>query len=101
MNRKIYQVKDLPVFVIGYGEPCAGFIETSDGDYRVEDLIEVDSEVISTTYDSAHATELPVHWHRMKWLDDNNKRQFIKEILFEQSPAFVMADGSLSERVTG
>lgn len=55
----------------------------------------------SITYDSEHARELPVAWPRMQFIDDNNKRQFIKSIDYENDfDAYLMADGSRSMEVT-
>ena len=74
-------------------------IETTGGFYSKDELEQI-YNAISITYDSKHATELPLAWPRMQFLDDNNKRQFIKGIRFEQEPAYIMADGTLSNEVT-
>lgn len=74
-------------------------IETTGGFYNKNELEQIHN-AISITYDSKHATELPLAWPRMQFLDDNNKRQFIKSIRFEQEPAYLMQDGTLSNEVT-
>lgn len=57
--------------------------------------------VDSVTYDSEHADCMPVGFPDMLWLDDNNVRQHIKEILWDnEGDVFLMADGTLSGTVT-
>ena len=93
-----YKVKGEERFVIQIAIYQNG-IETTGGFYSKDEL-EPAHNAISITYDSKHATELPLAWPRMQFLDDNNKRQFIKSIRFEQEPAYIMADGTLSNEVT-
>lgn len=94
-----YKVKGEEKFVVHIATYQNG-IETTGGFYPKEEL-ETAYNAISITYDSKHATELPLAWPRMQFLDDNNKRQFIKEIRFETNgPAYVMQDGTLSNEVT-
>ena len=57
--------------------------------------------VDSVTYDSEHADCMPVGFPEMLWLDDNNVRQHIKEILWDTEGAvYLMEDGTVSETVT-
>lgn len=96
---KIYKVKSEERYVIHISEYQNG-IETTGGFYSKDEL-EVAYNAISITYDSKHATELPLNWPYMKFLDDNNNRQFIKNIRFEtDGPAYIMQDGTLSNEVT-
>lgn len=96
---KIYKVKGEERYVIHISEYQNG-IETTGGFYSKDEL-EVACNAISITYDSKHATELPLNWPYMKFLDDNNNRQFIKDIRFEtDGPAYIMQDGTLSNEVT-
>ena len=96
---KFYKVKGVERYVIHIAEYQNG-IETTGGFYS-KDEIEPAYNVMSITYDSKHATELPVAWPQMMFLDDNNKRQFIKDIKFETNgPAYIMQDGTLSNEVT-
>lgn len=76
-----------------------GFITTAG--YVDEDFpAEVDCK--SITYTSDHADCLPVEWADMLWLDDNDKRQRLKDILWDrpQGPVFRMEDGFISDSVT-
>lgn len=96
---KVYKVKGEERYVLHIAEYQNG-IETSGGFYPKDEL-ESAYNAISITYDSYHATELPLDWPRMQFLDDNNNRQFIKDIRFEaDGPAYIMQDGTLSNEVT-
>lgn len=96
---KTYKVKGQERYVIHIAEYQNG-IDTTGGFYSKDELEPV-YNVLSITYDSKHATELPLVWPRIQFLDDNNKRQFIKEIRFETNgPAYIMQDGTLSNEVT-
>lgn len=96
---KVYKVKGEERYVIHIAEYQNG-IETTGGFY-FKDELESAYNAISITYDSKHATELPLNWPHIKFLDDNNNRQFIKDIRFETNgPAYVMQDGTLSNEVT-
>lgn len=96
---KVYQVKDRNRFV-GFLATYDNGILTTGGLYKVEELEEMSGLVLGITYNAAACTELPVGWHRMRFLDDNNKRQFIKEILFNTDKPYLMEDGTLSQEVT-
>ena len=100
MSDITYKVKDQTRFVKHITEYQNGILTT--GGLYTEDQLEQATDAISITYNSEACTELPVGWPRMRFLDDNNKRQFIKEVRFDHkgSPAYVMADGSLSWEVT-
>lgn len=96
---KVYKVKGKERYVLHIAEYQNG-IETSGGFYSKDEL-EFAYNAISITYDSYHATELPLDWPRMQFLDDNSKRQLIKGIRFEtDGPAYIMQDGTLSYEVT-
>lgn len=95
---KSYKVKGEERYVIHIAEYQNG-IETTGGFYSKNEL-EPAYNAISITYDSKHATELPLNWPKIEFLDDNNKRQFIKDIRYEDEPAYVMQDGILSNEVT-
>ena len=74
----------------GY-ETTAGFVQ--------KPAVEINTW--SITYDSAHARDLPFNWPDMQFIDDNNNRQPIKSIDFENDfNAYTMADGSKSMEVT-
>lgn len=74
-------------------------ILTTGGLYKEQDLEPVQCG-IGVTYNSEACTELPVYWHNVLWLDDNNKRQHITEIRYGEIPAYKMEDGSVSWEVT-
>lgn len=95
---KVYKVKGQERYVIHIAEYQNG-VDTTGGFYSKDELEPV-LNAISITYDSKHATELPLAWPRMKFLDDNNNRQFIKAIRYEDEPAYIMQDGTLSNEVT-
>lgn len=96
---KVYKVKGEEKYVIHIATYQNG-IETTGGFYKQDELERVFVNVLSITYDSKHATELPLAWPRMKFLDDSNNRQFIKAIRYEDEPAYIMQDGTLSNEVT-
>ena len=82
--------KILNEFTNGY-ETTAGFVQ--------KPATEINTW--SITYDSAHARDLPIAWPRMQFIDDNNKRQFIKHIDYDNEfDAYTMEDGSKSMEVT-
>lgn len=97
----ILKVKNQIKFVVKYNEYADG-IETSAGLYSAEDLEDAQGYLVfGITYDSAHATELPVEWPDIEVLDDNDKRQKIKQIHWDrQSLRYEMNDGTFSETVT-
>lgn len=95
---KVYKIKGEERYVIHIAEYQNG-IETTCGFYSIDEL-EPAHNAISITYDSKHATELPLSWPYIMFLDDNNKRQFIKDIRFKDVPAYLMQDGTLSSEVT-
>lgn len=96
---KVYKVKDQNRFVSRLATYDNGIL-TTGGLYKEEELEEMPGPVIGITYNAAACTELPVGWHRMRFLDDSNKRQFIKEILFNTDRPYLMEDGALSQEVT-
>ncbi len=96
---KVYRVKGQDRFVSHLATYDNGIL-TTGGLYAVEELEEMSGPVIGITYNATACTELPVDWHRMRFLDDNNKRQFIKEILFNTDKPYLMEDGTLSQEVT-
>ena len=97
---KIYKVKDQSRFVKHLATYENGIL-TTGGLYQVEELEEMSGIVIGITYNAAACTELPVDWPRIRFLDDNNNRQFIKEIIFNTDKPYLMEDGTLSQEVTG
>lgn len=95
----IYQlVGDKPFFVKGLDQDGTSII-TSGGVFDKQDLIEVHGLVLGVLYISDMCTYLPVDWPYRLALSDNNKVQHIKDIRFEESPSYVMEDGSLSWEV--
>lgn len=96
---KVYKVKDQNRFVSHLATYDNGIL-TTGGLYKAEELEEMSGPVIGITYNAAACTELPVSWHKMQFLDDNNKRQYIKEILFNTDKPYLMEDGTLSQEVT-
>lgn len=96
---KVYKVKDQNRFVSFLATYNNGIL-TTGGLYKAEELEEVSGLVVGITYNAAACTELPVDWHKMRFLDDNNKRQFIKEIVFNTDKPYLMEDGTLSQEVT-
>lgn len=96
---KIYKVKDQSRFVKHLATYENGIL-TTGGLYKVEELEEMSGIVIGITYNAAACTELPVDWHNIRFLDDNDKRQFIKEVLFGSDKPYLMEDGTLSQEVT-
>lgn len=99
MIDKIYKVKDQNRFVKHLAAYENGIL-TTGGLYKAEELEEMSGIVIGITYNAAACTELPVDWHEMRFLDDNDKRQFIKEIIFNTDKPYLMEDGTLSQEVT-
>ena len=101
MNEQVYNVKGQVKFVIKLNEYSNG-IETTAGLYKPEDLeLIAEGYIAGITYDSDHATELPVDWPEFITLDDNNVRQKIKEIHWNRSgKKYEMEDGTFSEEVT-
>lgn len=97
----ILKVKDQIKFVVKYNEWADG-IETSAGLYQPEELEDAQGYLIfGITYDSAHATELPVEWPDIEVLDDNDRRQKIKQIHWDRNnKRYEMEDGTFSETVT-
>ena len=77
----------------GY-ETTAGFVRE----------LNINNNMISITYDSDHAEQLPFGWTDMLWLDDHNKRQHIKDIVWDNRkgslPLYLMEDDSYSWTVT-
>lgn len=100
MMDKVYKVKDKEIFV-RYLSTYDNGILTTGGLYKAEELEEMSGIVIGITYNAAACTELPVDWHSIRFLDDNDKRQFIKEIIFNTDKPYLMEDGTLSQEVTG
>lgn len=96
---KIYRVKDQSRFV-KYLATYKNGILTTGGLYKAGELEEMSGIVIGITYNAAACTELPVDWHSIRFLDDNDKRQFIKEVLFGSDKPYLMEDGTLSQEVT-
>lgn len=76
----------------GY-DTTAGFIDK-------ENLLKVNTT--SITYNSKHYTCLPVEWPDLLWLDDLNKVQKIKDIIFKQDckAPYIMENGYKSSTVT-
>lgn len=95
----IYQVISEPTRFVELIEYRDNKAVTTGGEYNREDIVEVDYLVLGITYCSAAATYLPFNWPYRMCLDDNNKEQHIKDIRFEESPSYVMEDGSLSWEV--
>ena len=96
---KVYNVKGQIRFV-QYLATYNNGILTTGGLYKADELEELPGNVISITYNAAACTELPVNWPSIRFLDDNDKRQFIKEILFGSDKPYLMEDGTLSQEVT-
>ena len=96
---KVYKVKDQVKYVKHLATYDNGIL-TTGGLYKAEELEEMSGVVISITYNDAACTELPVNWHDIQFLDDNNKRQYIKEIIFNTDKPYLMEDGTLSQEVT-
>ena len=110
MMDKVYKVKDKEIYVRHLSTYDNGIL-TTGGLYKAEELedkvrsVNVEGTmsgiVIGITYNAAACTELPVDWHSIRFLDDNDKRQFIKEIIFNTDKPYLMEDGTLSQEVTG
>lgn len=96
---KVYKVKGSVRFVKHLATYDNGIL-TTGGLYKTEELEEITDHVIGITYNAAACTELPVNWHSIRFLDDNDKRQLIKEILFNTDKPYLMEDGTLSQEVT-
>ena len=96
---KVYKVKNQNRFV-KYLATYENGILTTGGLYKAEELEEMSGIVIGITYNAAACTELPVDWYNIRFLDDNNNRQLIKEILFNTDKPYLMEDGTLSQEVT-
>ena len=96
---KVYKVKDKSRFVKHLATYENGIL-TTGGFYKVDELEEMSGIVIGITYNAAACTELPADWPIIRFLDDNDKRQFIKEILFNTDKPYLMEDGTLSQEVT-
>lgn len=96
---KVYKVKDQVKYVKHLATYDNGIL-TTGGLYKAEELEDMSGVVIGITYNAAACTELPVNWHDMQFLDDNNKRQYIKEIIFNTDKPYLMEDGTLSQEVT-
>ena len=96
---KVYKVKDQVRYVKHLATYDNGIL-TTGGLYKAEELKEIPGFVIGITYNAAACAELPVNWHDIQFLDDNNKRQYIKEIIFNTDKPYLMEDGILSQEVT-
>lgn len=99
---KVFQVNNTTKFGKLLEEYSNGYLLTC-GFYPKEELTEVQDEVISITYDSNACTELPINWPDLLVLDDNDKRQKIKQIDFDfkdDGPVYLMEDGTRSWEVT-
>lgn len=96
---KVYKVKDQVKYVKHLATYDNGIL-TTGGLYKAEELEDMPGVVIGITYNAAACTELPVNWHDIQFLDDNNKRQRIKEIIFNTDKPYLMEDGTLSQEVT-
>lgn len=96
---KVYKVKNQSRFVKHLATYKNGIL-TTGGLYKAEELEEMSGIVIGITYNAAACTELPVDWYNIRFLDDNNNRQLIKEILFNTDKPYLMEDGTLSQEVT-
>ena len=94
-----YQVKEQNRFVKYIAEYSNGIL-TTGGLYKEQELEPLSGIIIGITYNSEACTELPINWHDHSWLDDNNKRQHIKEIRYGEIPAYIMEDGTVSWEVT-
>ena len=96
---KVYKVKDQVRYVKHLATYDNGIL-TTGGLYKAEELEDMSGVVIGITYNATACTELPVNWHDIQFLDDNNKRQYIKEIIFNTDKPYLMEDGTLSQEVT-
>lgn len=96
---KIYKVKDQVRYVKHLATYSNGIL-TTGGLYKADELEELPGNVIGITYNASACTELPIGWHDMRFLDDNDKRQHIEEILFNTDKPYLMEDGTLSQEVT-
>lgn len=96
---KVYKVKNQVRYVKHLATYDNGIL-TTGGVYKAEELEDMSGVVIGITYNAAACTELPVNWHDIQFLDDNNKRQYIKEIIFNTAKPYLMEDGTLSQEVT-
>lgn len=94
---EVYKVKDSIMYVRVLAEYTNGY-DTTAGFYKEEDLIK--ANCLSITYDADHCTELPVDWPDRYFLDDNDKRQKIREIDFGNEFPYIMEDGTRSKGVT-
>lgn len=95
----VYKVRGESRFVEAYAEYTNG-VDTSGGLYGADELEPVDGAVAGISYDSGHATELPVDWHDRYVLDDNDRVQRIKDIHWDRvTRRYEMEDGSFSEEV--
>ena len=100
MNERVYKLKGIIKFVLHIAEYSNG-IETTGGLFKPEELEEYAENIFGITYDSDHATELPVDWPDLLVLDDRDIRQKIKEIHWNRvSKKYEMEDGTFSEEVT-
>jgi hypothetical protein len=93
-------VKSQGIIVSKLAEYQNGIL-TTGGLYKEEDLESLSGEVIGVTYNAAACTELPIDWHDRLFLDDNNNRQHILDILFETDRPYLMEDGYRSQEVVG
>lgn len=97
----VYKVKGQDRFVVFMSEYQNGIL-TTGGLYKPDELEKVTEPVIGITYNADCCTELPANWPDMLFLDDNNKRQHIREIDFSSTDyAFIMEDNTKSKEVTG
>lgn len=101
MNKesKFYRVVSDPTRIVQYIAEYTNGWFTSGGLYKPSELEEVKEYVIGVTYCSEAAVMLPFDIYKYDVLDDRNKRQHVSEIRFEQSPAYIMEDGSTSYEI--
>lgn len=103
MQSLVKKVKGQVRFVRVLEEYTNGLL-TTGGFYQTDDLEDTDQNlIVSVTYDSNACTELPINWPDLLVLDDNNKRQKIKQIDFDikdEGPVYLMEDDTRSWEVT-
>lgn len=94
---KSYKVKDHIRYVYTLAEYTNGY-DTTGGFYTEDQLEQINCPCV--TYDAEHCTELPVDWPELEFLDDNDKRQKIKDIDYGSDRPYIMTDGTKSHEVT-
>src|SRR5574344_1534561 len=100
MMDKVYKVKDKEIFVKQLATYENGIL-TTGGLYKAAELEEKSGIDIGITYKPNGSTKLPVERYGIRFLYDNDKRQLIKEIIFNTDKPYLMEDSTLSQELTG